>query len=247
MEKIFQSQWHGINFKSFAKLSEKQMAESKFYEKFYKIFFEKFETYNDLDSKWIREKLACIQILEKSKKFNKTAKILSIGCGIGIIEKELITQHGFSNIEVTEVSMQPLKWLKKYLPLNKMHVGFFPECIPAENTYDFIFLSGIEYVFDDKDLLKLLTDVNKLLNKSGECVLLSVSHIKSGIIYNIIRTLRRYKNSIMNAEKGQFWGYARNTQELSRIITKSGFRIIEDGRDEKSLPGTYWSMFVKKN
>ena len=247
MEKIFQNQWHGIKFKSFSKLSEKNMADSNFYENFYEKFFQKFESYNDLDSKWVREKLACIQILEKSSKFNKTAKILSIGCGIGIIEKELITQQGFSNIEVTEVSKQPFKWLTKFLPLNKMHIGFFPECISAENTYDFIFLSGIEYVFDDKGLLKLLVDVNKSLNKSGECILLSASHIKSGMIYNIKRTLRRFKHSIIYAGKRQFWGYARNSHEISKIITKSGFSIIEDGRDDKNLPGVYWSMFIKNN
>ena len=137
MEKIYQRQWHGINFNSFAEISENHMAGSKFYEKFYETFFKKFKSYDDLDKLWVKEKLDCIQILEKSKKFNKTAKILSIGCGIGIIEKELI-KKGFSNIEVTEVAAQPLVWLKEYLPANKMHIGFFPECISKKMTYDFI-------------------------------------------------------------------------------------------------------------
>ena len=36
--------------------------------------------------------------------------ILSIGCGIGIIEKNLF-ENGFSSLEVTDISNDPLKWL----------------------------------------------------------------------------------------------------------------------------------------
>ena len=245
MEKIYQRQWHGINFNSFAEISENHMAGSKFYEKFYETFFKKFKSYDDLDKLWVKEKLDCIQILEKSKKFNKTAKILSIGCGIGIIEKELI-KKGFSNIEVTEVAAQPLVWLKEYLPANKMHIGFFPECISKKKTYDFIYLSGIEYVFNDEDLVNFLVSVNKYLNISGECILLSSSHIKSGILYNIRRALSRFKNSIIYFKKRQFWGYARTSNKLKRLIIKAGFKVIDDGRDDFALPGVYWAILIKK-
>lgn len=245
MEKIFQSQWHGIKFNSFSKLSEKKLAGSIFYGKFYEIFHKKFKSYNDLDRLWIKEKIDCIEILKRSKKFHKNAEILSIGCGIGVIEKELITQYNFSNIEVTELTIDPLKWLSEYLSDDKIHIGFFPDCIPKKKIYDLIYLSGIEYVFNDEDLFKFLVSVNKYLKSSGECILLSASHIKSGLFYNIRRVLSRLKNSILYANKRQFWGYARNSNELSKIITKSGFSIINDGRDDKVLPGVYWSMFRK--
>lgn len=245
MEKIFQSQWHGIKFNSFSKLSQKKLAGSDFYAKFYKIFHKKFKSYNDLDSLWVKEKIDCINILKKSKKFDKNAEILSIGCGIGIIEKELITKYNFSNIEVTEVATDPLKWLFKYLSEDKIHIGFFPDCMPKKKTYDLIYLSGIEYVFNDEDLIKFLVSVNKSLKSSGECILLSASHVKSGLLYNIRRMLSRLKNSIVYSNQLQFWGYARNSNELTKIITESGFRIIKDGRDDKVLPGVYWSIFSK--
>ena len=177
MKKLYQNIWHDIKFKDFYKIAKNDLPDSTFYEKFYDLFHEKYSSYEELDRVWVKDKLEYIEIFKKSTKFRKNSRILSVGCGTGLIEKELIQNHDFNNIEVTEVTDSPLKWLKKYIsPLN-IHIGYFPDCIKHDNKFDLIILSGIDYVFTDKEFITLIKNVNKSLSENGECILISASFI----------------------------------------------------------------------
>ncbi len=52
MKKLYQKEWFGINFKSFAKLNEMKMADTSFYDKFYDEFYRKFSSYEELFQDW---------------------------------------------------------------------------------------------------------------------------------------------------------------------------------------------------
>ena len=201
MKKLFQSHWHNINFKSFYSVSKYQLPDSTFYEKFYKIFHEKYDSFDDLDKEWVNDKLKYVEIFKKSSKFKPDSKILSIGCGTGLIERHLIQNYSLKNIEITEVSELPLKWIKKYISPQKIHIGYFPECIKHANKFDLILLTGIDYVFTDTEFITFIKNVNKSLKQDGECVLISISHIKNDFCFllkKIFKTLLLFLIKIHN-------------------------------------------------
>ena len=52
MKRLYQKQWHGIPFSSFAEISSKKLADSEFYDKFYREFFKKYNDFNEIDQWW---------------------------------------------------------------------------------------------------------------------------------------------------------------------------------------------------
>lgn len=244
MKKLYQSQWHNIKFKDFYKISKNDLPDSTFYEKFYNLFHKKYSSYDDLDKIWVKDKLEYIEIFKKSSKFRKNSKILSVGCGTGLIEKELIQNHDFDNIEVTEVSESPLKWIKQYISPSNIYIGYFPDCIKHDNKFDLIILSGIDYVFTDKEFISFTKNVNKSLNESGECILISASHLKNDLFYNLKKNIQ---NIIAYFDtKSQFYGYSRRSKELITLMNIGGFKFIDGDRNDKNLAGVYWSIFKKQ-
>ena len=243
MKKLYQSKWHNIEFKEFYEISKGDLPDSTFYEKFYNLFHEKYSSFSDLDKTWVKEKLQYIELFRKSSKFRKDSKILSIGCGLGLIEKELMQRHGFDNIEVTEITESPLNWIKQYIPPSNIHIGYFPDCIKHDKKYDLIILSVIDYVFTDNEFIEFSKEVNKRLGENGECILMSASHLKVDLLY-------RAKKSIQNIlayvdTKSQFYGYSRRSKELITLMNFGGFKFIDGDRNDKNLAGVYWSIFKK--
>ncbi|MGG7048309.1 MULTISPECIES: hypothetical protein [unclassified Campylobacter] len=88
MRKIYQKDWFGIRFSDFYKTDSSKIADTKFYEEFYKKFYDKFSSYDDLPEHYKECKINIAKdIINFSKDYDK---VLSIGCGNGIIEDFLI-------------------------------------------------------------------------------------------------------------------------------------------------------------
>ena len=88
MRNIYQDEWFNIKFSSFTKLDKNNIAEEKFYNSFYNVFFKRYDSYNDLaESYKYGQGLIADHIFDiiKNKK-----NVLSIGCGIGFIENNLV-------------------------------------------------------------------------------------------------------------------------------------------------------------
>lgn len=248
MRKAYQKEWHNITFDSFAEVSSSKIADATFYTLFYKAFFQKYNNWDELNSSWITDKISLVNFLIDAGNLHKGSKILSIGCGIGIMEKELIDQ-GY-NIEVTEVSQGPLVWLKKYLPDSRIHIGFFPACLPYGCCYDLIYLSAIDYVFNNNDLIKLLISVSERLSHGGKCLLFSVSFdYKANMLNNLLSTSKSIANYFLYKmglkKQGQFWGYIRSDSEFRSIMQKSGFTNIIDGLVDYRTRSNYWIEGIK--
>jgi hypothetical protein len=222
MRKIWQTEWFEIQFDTFISVDQKNIANEKFYEKFY----EKFKSFEDLPQDYRKNKIDIANfIISSSKKYNK---VMSIGCGNGIIESH-IKKHSDKTILAIEPSNNS-KWIKNTAGVEFIS-GFFPACVESEN-YEFGYCSSIDYVFNDEEYLDFLSKVYKY--NFQEFYLLEVITPSNNL-------LRRVKNLLimigLYTPKGQFWGYLRTIDEHLIILKQAGFKNIKHGKHKHE---SYW-------
>jgi hypothetical protein len=106
--KIYSKSWQGIEFKSFANLSKKNVADSTFYDKFYERLFSKYSSYDELDKDWLDQKSEVTDFLNDLAAPN--TRLVSIGCGLGFIEACLWSRRSRDlEIHVQDFSQKALK------------------------------------------------------------------------------------------------------------------------------------------
>ena len=99
MKKIFwQSEWQNIKFKNInIPKSVFHLPSSDFYSAFYSELFKKYGGFNDLPTKWKNDKEGIAKEIIKLLRPYKNA--LSVGCGLGFIEKEIVKNLQELNID----------------------------------------------------------------------------------------------------------------------------------------------------
>lgn len=249
MRKTYQTSWHGISFESFAKLSMSRLPDSSFYENFYDNFHRKYSCFDDLDQSWVSLKRQVARWIISNSKIRKTDRILSVGCGLGLIEMVLL-QEGFLKLEITEVSEVPLRWILPLVPVENVHIGFFPDCISHNEKYDFVLLAGIEYFLDDVEFSKLLYSVHERLLPGGMCMLISWSFDTTRLPKRLVTGFKYLVRHVIDRAglrtRGQFWGYIRRPEEFYRAMSAAGFTHICDGTlDTNTNWDTYWIEATK--
>jgi hypothetical protein len=246
MNKLYQTEWHRIPFTDFASISSFELPSASFYESFYKAFFEKYKNWEELDDEWKKHKMRIAEFIYNRIVAVKADKTLSIGCGIGIIEKFLIDK-GYNNLELTEISSIPLRWIRPFVSPEKIHIGYFPNCLPSDNRYDFIFLSDVDYCFNDFQLIEFLKDVKKRIAPHGTCLLISTAFIsprntikRRNYFVNLIKKGASVLNSFkrIRTNNQQFWGYLRNKTEIHHAMVSAGFSSMRDGVIENDISKT---------
>ena len=249
MKKLYQTEWHNIKFESFVKMSPDKIADTDFYTAFYSAFFKKYMGIEDLEQEWLRLKLQVSELIRDKCRLKKEHSVLSIGCGLGVTEKRLIDE-GY-NVEITEVTEKALKWLLPHISPEKVYLGIFPDCLPAVNRYDVIYLASVEYALTDKELLGMLKAVKDRLLPGGVCSIISWSFDNSVNTQSAFRRIAGMAVNIVRNRKpsrgGQFWGYIRKRGEFHKIMRKAGFSEIADGiMEKKTRWDTYWISGVNK-
>jgi SAM-dependent methyltransferase len=244
MKKMYQREWHGIALETVGTVSSNDLPGPSFYSSFYDTFFKKYSKVEELDPSWVQLKMQTAGFIRQHKEFSGEIKVLSIGCGLGIAEKALIDE-GFSNLEVTEISIEPLRWLLPHIARDHVHIGLFPSCLPDSRSYDFVFLSSVDYFLDQDELVGFLRAVRERLSSGGICLLMSWSFEYSISIRKVLGTFRRIAIFLLEAvnlkSKGQFWGYLRNRGDYRSAMSASGFVKVRDGLLEKKTRwDTYW-------
>lgn len=221
MIRLYQRAWHNIDFESFTKCSAKKIAGKNFYDKFYEQFFDKFKSFKDLDEDWVKYKSLIANKLIKEIQSKKN--ILSIGCGIGIVEKHIVENIKDVNIIAIEPSENTSKWVKD-IPQIKVKDGYFPYILDANLNFDMSFANGVDYVFNDKEyeiFLKSIIDYG-----IKDFILISSSKYKPSLKISIKNLIKNILIYVGLYNKHQFWGYCRTLNEQTAILKKTGFNVI---------------------
>lgn len=157
MKKFYQTEWQGINFDSFCDVSSIKIADSEFYNSYYKEFFQKFKNFESLPKEWrnIKNKTADLII----SKLTNEKRVLSVGCGIGYVENEIIKKLPDLELSASDFSNIALSWLREILPDRDLIVGL-PQNV---DRYDLIYCVELEYALTNTELIALLKILNHCL------------------------------------------------------------------------------------
>lgn len=236
MKKYYESSWHGIPFTAFANVDTKKVAGAAFYDAFYKEFFNKYENWGSLDPGWVDYKLNVAELI-LSRIPNQNAPLLSAGCGLGFVEKYLI-ESGISGLDINEVSAAPLQWLRPLIEESRIHLGNVPECLPPGKLYELVYLSAVDYCFDNAALQAYLGGIRSRLVHRGRCLVVSGSFDQGGLVRHAKHLVRRALNSLgLLRHRGQLWGYLRTRADYRTAMRTANFVQIEDGFLSN---GVYW-------
>ena len=239
MRPFYQTEWLDIAFSSFAEMSFSSLPGTLFYGSFYQKFFERYDQMEELKPSWLESKNNVADFIKA--RFSASTRILSVGCGLGIIEKRLLGH--FRQIEVTEISATPLRWIAPLLPPQNVHVGFFPDCIPPERDYDLILLSAIDYSFGTPEWIAFLKSLKTRLVKGGQCLIVSASFDPQGnrlgrFLKELIKgVVYGTRTALKIPPKKQFWGYLRTQKDYYSSLQVAGYVATEEGF---TSDGLYW-------
>lgn len=250
MRRFYQESWQGIPFTKFSRLSFFHIAGSKFYSTFYEEMFSRYSSWEALPAAWRENKrrsaewlLERIQRHRETKEPNEPFRILSIGSGIGYMEKLLIDAMPDLELFVNEPSTVGLKWLRSYLPPDRVFIGFPPLCLPPDVSFDMIYLSAVDYSIATRDFLFLLESLRAQLLPGGELICLSSSYLQEdsyiGSFVNAIKILIRAVLHYLGVRPQQFWGWRRTRREYQQLFKQAGLTVECDGWLEKTAE-TYW-------
>lgn len=224
MRKFYQKSWFDIDFKSFTELDSKRIVNMAFYDHFYDEFYKRYSSYDNLPAEWKHtQEMVADHILQQT---NNKEQILSIGCGNGYIEN-LLSKEG-RNITVVEPSVKATRFLKT---INNVKIlqGYFPNCLDkkAGANFDFAFLRGAEYFFQDDELIGLLKSAKGL--HINHFIVITGSLDRLTYMQSIKEILRDILSFLYIRHRGQLWGYLRNPDEFIKIFKESGYKKIETG------------------
>lgn len=246
MRRFYQESWQGIPFTKITHLSFFHLAGSKFYSTFYEEMFARYSSWEALPLEW-RENKRCsadwlIERIKANKKDQSPYRILSVGCGVGYMEKLLLEALPDIELHVNEPSTVGLKWIRSYLPADHVYIGT-PPTFPSDVYYNLIYLSAVDYTICTRDLVHLLENLRAQLEPQGELVCLSSSFLQEdsfiGSFVNAIKIVIRGILHYLGVRPQQFWGWRRTRKDYHQLFKQVGFFSVTDGFLEKS-PETYW-------
>ena len=236
MRLFWQRDWQGIAFAGFCRPDPRRIADAVFYSAFYDELFRRYAGWHALDPGWMETKRVAAEFV-KSRLPDGGPRVLTIGCGLGAIEKRLI-ELGVS-VEVTEITDKPLRWLKEALDASAFHIGLFPQCMPRDRRYDFVLLSGVDYCFDQKEWIELLRATSGVIGPQGKCLVLSSSIDRAGLVGRCKARLKEWLIRFYPPRscRYQLWGYLRTREEFQKAMHDSGIASFTDGFLMDSM---YW-------
>jgi len=223
MRKQYQTSWHGIEFGEFCEMDSKKVAGDDFYNSFYRQFFNRYSKFEDIPSEYIQSKLPAVRFLEE--KLQGKRNVISIGCGIGLIEKLLLERKkSNSEISIVEPSTMALEWIKHNPKLN-IYNGYFPEALEQATNFDFGYSRAVEYIFDQQEYISFLRSI---VNAG----IVEFSVISVCIDRRDLASLtKEFAKSILSSvgfyNRGQLWGFLRTEKDHLDAFYAAGYSIIE--------------------
>lgn len=241
MRRFYQESWQGIPFTVFPRISFFRLAEPRFYAAFYEELFRRYKSWDDLpahwkanktrDAEWLIEQIRSIRAFHNPE--DGPIRVLSIGSGVGFMEKLILESLPDIELYVNEPSTIGMRWIRKYIPVERIFIGLPPDCLPPDITYNLIYLSAVDYSIPPRDLLKLLENLKTQLVKEGELICLSASLLQEdsfiGGLVNAMKIVIRGFLHYLGIRRQQFWGWRRTREEYEKLFEKAGFTDIRAG------------------
>lgn len=245
MKRFYQTEWQGICFKNFPKLSTVKVADAKFYNSFYRELFRRYKGYDELDVVW-----RCVKT-EKAdwiaKRLHPGSRVLSVGCGLGYMEHCLLQKNKQDfELHVQDYASNALRWLSKELPASSIHLNEGACCKTEGELYDLIYLSDVDYAVKEGDMIALLSDLKKKLCKSGTCLMISASFLEEAPKFAeqikdwCKETIKHVLEKIGAYHRDQFWGWKRTQAEYRELMRKAGYHSMTDGFIETPNQHSYF-------
>jgi len=238
---MYQKEWLGIGFGDFAEVTPSKLADSEFYNRFYKELFRRYKSYEELNTNWRKKKEEIVEWI--ANRISKSARILSFGCGLGYMEYLMHERYGnMFELHVYDQSDVALKWLQNSLPPGRIHFSLSPDKIAR---FDLIYLSAVDYAVPYNNMIELLSFIQKLLKEDGICLVISASYIENEIFLERIKAKIKEKIKVVLEKagfynRGQFWGWMRDRKEYNKLMEKAGYIDINDGFIETDSQRTYF-------
>jgi hypothetical protein len=244
MKRMYQTEWQGIQFTDFTKLSTTELAGAEFYNAFYRELFRRYSGYDELDVNWRRKKGELADWI--AKRTPTGSRILSVGCGLGYMERCLHRAHG-QNIElhVQDYASNASNWLRHELPDERTHLveGWGKG---KSGLFDLIYMSAVDYAIPQDEMISLLSDQKAQLRVGGACLMISASFLEEcpSAIQKIKDGGEDIGKRILEAfglyRRGQFWGWQRTESEYQELMTKAGYIDVADGFIQTPNQRTYF-------
>jgi hypothetical protein len=229
LKRSYQREWQSIKFSDFYKLSETELPGPEFYNAFYRVLFNRYSGYDDLDPSWRQSKKELADWIAAQVK--PGARVLSVGCGLGYMEACLHRDYGSRlELHVSDYASDAMRWLRTVLTEDRVH--------PAGETYrhlpyDLIYFSAVDYAVRTNEMVDLLVKQKNLLVQSGTCLMISASYLEesnAARFKNVLKDLAKRLLKIIGLyDRGQFWGWYRTRSEYQELMRAAAYSRIEDG------------------
>ena len=245
---MYQTSWQGIEFSSFSNPSSTSLAGPEFYQAFYEEFFRRYRDWEQLSPTWLKKKERCAGfVLARS---GVGSKILSVGCGLGVMEHYMRAQEPRHHLFIQEVAPTAWRWVGPEFTADRKFLGSIPACLPSGIQFDMVFLSAVAYALDDDALVGLLAAIRQFLaDAGGECLLISGSVQDMPVTLtdraiSFVKGLKTFAAGVLDVfgwrPRGQFWGWIRSQREYQLLMRRAGYREIEDGFIDPANHAHYW-------
>ena len=223
MRKQFQDSWHGIKFETFSTSTKIDVPNNDFYEKFYQEFFKRYSSFDSLPDSYLEKKKDTVRVIREL--LNDKEHVLSIGCGLGIIEYLLLRNEPLeTRLTGIEPSKNALKWIEEE-ELFPVINGYFPTALSETIcNFDFAYARAMEYHFTDTEYVDFLTSIRHF--GIPEFAIISASPDRNNLEFLFKYYVKKALASVGVLNLGQFWGYLRTPDEHVRAFEKAGFHHI---------------------
>jgi hypothetical protein len=248
MRRIYQTEWQSIPFASFASVSPKELAGPEFYEAFYVELFKRYQSWDQLPSTWREKKKTWADFI--ATRTRGRPRVLSVGCGLGIVERYLRAQNPDVDLTIHEIAPSSWRWVEHEFRPDRKLTGRIPECLPENAQFDLVYLGTVDYALDDESLVGLLAALRGYIAQpNGECLVISASFEQTPATPSEFARLRLgdlkelakdFLGRFGLYSRGQFWGWNRSRVEYQSLMRRAGFRDIEDGFIDSEAREHYW-------
>ncbi len=220
---FYQTKWHGIDICDIAEQNNHNfdnLANSEIY----KSLYEKMALRKDfsITADFVEEKEKLSSWLFDKLKDNQYQKsnILSLGCGLGLIELELFKKG--IRVDLQESQEISIEYIKRF------HIDKFKDfnfiCSQDlsnidDGKYDVVLAITCSYCLDRATMKHFLEGVNRVLKDKGIFIWYDTSLSFSNMIRNIYYNFRKTKHA------GVFWGWKRSIPFWIKMARDQGFSV----------------------